>query len=111
MKRNQMEHKGFYGTVEWSEEDKVFYGKVIGVNDLLLYEGETIDELRKMFYEYVDDYIEECRKDGIAVQGSYKGSFNVRIDPDLHRKAAEKAAEEDISLNRLVGKALREYLK
>ena len=56
---NILKYKGFYGTVEYSADDNILFGKVIGINGLISYEGKSVDELRTDFEESVDDYIEE----------------------------------------------------
>lgn len=56
---NHLEYKGYSGTVEYSNEDNQFFGKVIGiVKDLIVYEGDTIDELRADFEAGVDSYLQ-----------------------------------------------------
>ena len=54
---NTMEYKGYVGSVEFSEEDVIFYGKVMGIRSLISYEGENARELVEVFHEAVDDYI------------------------------------------------------
>ena len=108
--RNIMTYRGYTGTVEWSEEDKTFYGKVVGIRQLLLYEGKTIDELRDDFHVFVDEYIQDCLDHDKKPEKPYKGSFNVRINPELHQLAVEKAETQGISLNKLIGLALEAYL-
>ena len=68
----------------------------------------TLKELKKAFHEAVDDYLETCKEMGRESQKPFKGSFNVRIPSDLHRKAAAKATMMGVSLNQLVQKALEE---
>ena len=58
----ELTHKGFKGTVKYSKEDGVYYGKVLGVNALILYEGKTVQDLIDDFYAAVDTYIEETSK-------------------------------------------------
>ena len=103
-----MTYKGYIGTVRYSEEDEVFHGKIEAINDLIMFEGSSVKELKKAFHEAVDDYLETCKEMGRAPQKPFKGSFNVRIPSDLHRKAAEKATRMGVSLNQLVQKALEE---
>ncbi|MDA8174013.1 MAG: type II toxin-antitoxin system HicB family antitoxin, partial [Nitrospiraceae bacterium] len=91
-----------------SEDDDVFHGKIAAINDLILFEGTSVKELKKAFHEAVDDYLETCKEMGREPQKPYKGSFNVRIPSDLHRKAAAKATMMGVSLNQLVQKALEE---
>ena len=110
MKRNELFYKGYTGTVEWSEEDKVFHGTVLGVWGHFHYEGNTIDELREDFCDLIDEYIEECSIKGIVPDKPCKGNFNVRVGHELHRKAVEKAKEKGISLNKLMIEALNTYL-
>ncbi|WP_372773480.1 type II toxin-antitoxin system HicB family antitoxin [Mangrovibacterium sp.] len=108
--KNVMEYKGFMGTVNYSADDRVFFGKVEGINDLVTFEGTTVDELEAAFEEMVDLHIEDCKREGKPVEKSYKGSFNVRLSVDLHRKAAQVAAAKGITLNQLVKHALKREL-
>ena len=65
------------------------------INDLIMFEGTSVKELKKAFHEAVDDYLETCKEMGRA---PHKGSFNVRIPSDLHRKAAARATMMGVSL-------------
>ena len=85
---NTMEYKGYVGSVEFSEEDALFFGKVLGVRALISYEGENARDLVEDFHSAVDDYLELCAAEGVEPEKAYKGSFNVRISPELHKKAA-----------------------
>lgn len=105
---DSMTHKGYIGTVHFSEEDEVFHGKIEAINDLIMFEGTSVKELKKAFHEAVDDYLEICKEMGREPQKPFKGSFNVRIPSALHRKAAAKATILGVSLNQLVQKALEE---
>lgn len=108
--KKELSYKDYYGTVEYSLDDDILYGKVIGINGLLSYEGQTLDELRKDFESVVDEYLQDCESQGIKPQKSYKGSFNVRISPELHMKAANYAASKEESLNSLVEEAIAKYV-
>ena len=77
-----LEYKDYLGTVEYSSSDKVLYGKVIGINGLVSYEGDSIESLQADFEEAVDDYLEMCAEQGVEPQKTYKGTFNVRISPN-----------------------------
>lgn len=103
-----MTYKGYIGTVHYSEEDEIFHGKIEAINDLIIFEGTSVKELKKAFREAVDDYLETCREMGREPQKPFKGSFNVRIPSELHRKAVERATRMGVSLNQLVQKALEE---
>lgn len=103
---NTMEYKGYIGSVEFSEEDGILFGKVLGIRTLLSYEGENGKELLKDFHSAVDEYLSLCEEKGIEPEHAYKGSFNVRISPELHKMIAVRATEQQISLNRFVENAL-----
>ena len=83
---NTIQYKGYVGSVEFSEEDGLFYGKVMGIRSLISYEGETAKELITDFHGAVDDYLEMCEAEGRSPEVAYKGSFNIRISPELHRR-------------------------
>jgi len=103
-----MTYKGYIGSVRYSEEDEVFHGKIAAINDLIMFEGPSVKDLKKAFHEAVDDYLETCKEMGREPQKPFKGSFNIRIPTDLHRKAAKKATMMGISLNQFVQRALEE---
>jgi predicted HicB family RNase H-like nuclease len=101
-----LEYKTYYATVHFSAEDEVFYGKIIGINDVVSFEGTTVSELKEAFHEAVEDYIATCEAVGKEPEKTYKGSFNVRIPSELHRDAARYAALKNISLNDFVRQAI-----
>ena len=105
-----MEYKGYYAYIEYSAEDNCFFGTIAGIADVISFEGNSIDELRTAFTEAVEDYLDLCKRQGKEPQKAYKGSFNVRIDPELHKRAVILAASSGISLNQLVEKAVERYI-
>ena len=105
-----MEYKNYVGSVEFSENDGVFFGKVMGIRAMISYEGTTAKELVEDFHSAVDDYLELCEAEGKEPERAYKGSFNVRISPELHRQAVIYASSRQMSLNSLVEAALRNSL-
>jgi len=108
---NTLKYKGFYASVVFSDEDQVLFGKIEGIDDLIMFEGESVKELKKMFVEAVEDYIEICKQTNKPLLKSFKGSFNVRIKPEIHQKAAMLATMKGISLNQLVQKAIEKELE
>ena len=67
-------------------------------------------ELVDDFHEAVDDYLELCKEQGKVPEKAYKGSFNVRISPELHRQAALCATANQMTLNNFVENAMRKFL-
>lgn len=106
-----IQYKGFLGSVHFSAEDECFFGKIEGIDDLVTFEGQDVKELKGSFQQAVDDYEELCKATGKPHYKSYKGSFNIRITPELHKKAVQKALMSGVSLNQLVQKAIEEEVK
>ncbi len=105
-----LNYKGYVGSVEFSEPDGVFYGRILGISALISYEGETAKELVEDFRGAIDDYLELCANEGIEPEKAYKGSFNVRISPELHKEAAIYAINHQMSLNSFVEDAVKNEL-
>jgi len=104
-------YKGFIGSVHFSAEDDVFFGKIEGINDLITFEGGSVIELRNAFHYVIDEHIRDCKIENIPVEKSYKGSFNIRLTPDLHRRAALAAKVHGNTLNGFVKKAIERSLE
>lgn len=108
---DKLKYKEFIGTVHYSNADEVFFGKIEGINDLVSFEGETVNKLKKAFKEAVEDYLFLCKETGKEVFKSFKGSFNVRLNPELHSKLFENATLEGKTLNQYVKEAIVDKLK
>ena len=108
---NTLKYKGYIGSVAYSEPDKVFFGKLEGIDALVNYEGESVAELTAAFHEAVDDYLALCEDIGQKPEKSYTGTFNVRISPATHRQIANRAMEAGISINAYVKKVLDEAVQ
>ena len=104
--KNLMECKGYCGSANYDEENGVFYGKVEFVRALISNESATAKGFRKAFVEAVDDYLALCYERGVEPEKPFKGSFNVRVGSEIHRKAALTAMRKGVSLNKLVAEAL-----
>lgn len=109
--KDKLKYKEFIGTVHYSADDEVFFGRIEGINDLVTFEGSTVVEIKQSFEEAVEDYIEICNNVGKEIFKTFKGSFNVRINPELHSKAFEQAVLEGKSLNELVKEAIEQRVK
>ena len=109
--KNMMKYKDYYGSVEFCDEDNIFFGKLIGINDHITYEGDSVETLRKNFHEAVEDYFDICKDLGKEPEKMYKGTFNVRITPALHRELAIYSTLQGKSLNSTVEEAIRNYIK
>lgn len=108
---SDMHYKDYVGSIEYSEEDNILYGKVLGIRSLILYEGKSVDELRSDFISSIESYINDCKNNNIIPERSFKGSFNVRINPNLHMELATYALNNNKSLNKVVEDALMAFVK
>ena len=86
---NTLKYKGFIGSVNFSEEDSVFFGKIEGINGMVNFEGQSVQELTDAFHEAVDDYIAFCEEEGIQPHKSYSGLLNVRLSPEINSRVGK----------------------
>ncbi|MEQ1600215.1 MAG: type II toxin-antitoxin system HicB family antitoxin [Methylophilaceae bacterium] len=108
---NYLEYKGYFGTVEYSSEDQLLFGKIQFVDSLLAYDGQTVEEIQSAFQETVDSYLVFCAEAGKTPEKSFNGSFNIRVGTLLHKKAAKKAFSLGLTLNEFTVKALESAVK
>jgi len=102
-----LNYNGYTGSIEYSEEDNLLFGKVLGIQGLISYEGKTGKALETDFQEAIDVYLTDCESSGNLPEKAFKGSFNVRIPAKLHQKAALLAMEAKMSLNNFVVESIR----
>ena len=105
---NTIQYKGYVGSVEFSEEDGIFYGKVMGIRSLISYEGENAKDLLVDFHDAVDEYLEACESEGKEPEVAFKGSFNIRLSPDLHKKLFIYATAHQMSINKYIEDTLKD---
>lgn len=107
---NTITYRGYTGSVEFSAENNIFYGKVLGVCASISYKGYDASELLDNFHRAIDDYYASCTAQGITPEKPYKGSFNVRIGSELHQRAALTALQQGSTLNAFVERAICQAL-
>jgi predicted HicB family RNase H-like nuclease len=108
--KDMLRHKGYFGSIHFNQEDLVFYGKIEFIRALVSYEGKDADSFQAAFQEAVEDYLATCAAQGKEPEKPFKGSFNVRIPPDLHERVAIAAVQHGVSLNRFVADALSQVV-
>ena len=101
-----MSYRGYKGTIEYSLEDTVLYGEVLGIRSLLSYEGNTLQELKDDFEDTIDDYFEYCKNHNMTPEKPYKQNIVINLEPDLQEKLYlySELRDEDISdsINRAI---------
>ena len=99
---NTLAYKGYQGRFEYDSDADIFHGEVLHLNDVVTFQGRSIDELKQALADSVEDYLLLCREVGKEPERPFSGRFNIRISPELHQKIARKAAEAGVSLNSCV---------
>jgi len=102
-----MNYKGYAAAVEYDSDDRCFHGVVSNIADTLYFEGTSVAQLEKAFSKTVEAYLTHCKEIGKSPDKPFSGTFNVRLDPALHREAAMRARTSGKSLNAFVVEALR----
>jgi predicted HicB family RNase H-like nuclease len=103
-------YKGYDGSVLYSSEDRILHGRILGIRDMVTFEGENVKELEENFKQAVDEYLSFCEAEGKKPNTPFKGSLNVRLTGELHRRAALLAEEKSENLNKLINDAVEKYL-
>lgn len=105
-----LEYKGYVTKVHYDVETKKLYGKVQGIVDAVNYESDTIDGVEAAFHDSVDRYLEFCAAVKRRPCKAFKGQFNVRMKPAMHKAMAVWAMEHDTTLNAAMEEAVRTFL-
>jgi predicted HicB family RNase H-like nuclease len=101
-----MEYRGYRGAVYYSAQDRLLHGRILGIEDVVNFEGADVDELGQAFHEAIDDYLALYEKLGRAPDREYSGRIPLRIDSALHRRVAIAADSEAESVNSWIADAL-----
>ena len=105
-----MKYKGYTGHVEYDDEAKIFHGEVLGIKDVVTFQGTSVIEIEQAFKDSVDDYLAFCDERGEEPDRPFSGKFNLRISPDLHAKLSIAAHVEGESLNNYIAKMLQRFV-
>ena len=101
-----LNHKGYTGQVEFDDEAGLFQGEVLGLRDVVTFQGTSVGELTQAFEESVDDYLEFCRVRGETPDKPFSGRLMLRLPPELHRKVYTSSKKEGKSLNQWIAERL-----
>ena len=105
------EYKDYLGSAEVDTENHVLVGRLLFIRDVITYSATQVADLEKAFQDAVDDYLGTCAELGDEPDVPCKGSFNVRVTPELHREAALLARSQGIKLNDWVSNELSEAVE
>jgi predicted HicB family RNase H-like nuclease len=101
-----IQYRGYTGVFEYDREARTLSGQVLGLRDVITFQGDSVSAVERAFRESIDDYLAFCAKRGERPEKPFSGRFVVRIPADLHRRAAARAAREKTSLNALIRDAI-----
>jgi predicted HicB family RNase H-like nuclease len=99
-----LEYKGYLGSIE--ADEGAFIGRVIGLRDVITFEGATFEEIEQAFRGSIDDYFAFCAERGEQPDRPYSGKIPLRVDPEIHRRAAVRAEAEGMSLNQWIARRI-----
>ena len=98
--KNAMTYKGYAARIEFDAQDRIFFGRLAGIRDIVTFHGETVDGLESAFKEAVEDYLATCAKLGDEPNKPYSGKLTLRIPPNVHAAIATAAEISGKSLNK-----------
>ena len=104
--KNAMAYKGYLARIEFDAKDRIFFGRLAGIRDIITFHGQTVDGLEAAFREAVDDYLETCKRLGDKPNKPYSGKLTLRIPPSVHAAIATAAETSNKSLNKWVADIL-----
>ena len=108
--KNLLKYKEYHAKIELDTDEGFFIGTVIGINDELIFHGESYKELEEMFQQSIDNYLEMCKAFGKNPEKEYKGSFNVRVSAELHKKLDIYAMSHEKTMNQVVSEAIEQHI-
>lgn len=104
---NRINYKGYNAKVEFDPEDHILVGRIIGIRDVIVFHGESVNELETAFREAVDDYLAACAELGQDPNKPYSGNLMLGIPPEIHAAVATAAETGGKSINQWVAGVLK----
>jgi len=105
---NTMSYKGYTARVDFDERDSIFVGRVLGLRDIISFEGSTVAKLRSEFAAAINDFLRDCAERGITPEKPASGKIMLRVPPEIHAAATVAAQASGKSLNQWATEALRD---
>lgn len=101
-----MKYKGYSALIRYSSEDGCLIGRVLGIADIISFEGDSVERMREEFETALDDYLAFCKERGKEAERPYSGRIIVRMPSALHRRVAIAAESRGDSINDAINAAL-----
>lgn len=106
-----MIYKNYKGVFEYDEKADIFHGQVVGIKDVITFQGRSIDDLKIALKDSIEDYLEMCEQEGKSPDKPFSGKFSLRIPPELHSKVSVAAAVAHKSINSWITDGIKNNLK
>lgn len=104
-------YKGYIGSIEFDDEDMVFYGRVLGLRDVVTFEADSAEGLVAAFHDSVDDYVAFCAEHGTDPQKPYSGKLALRTTPEIHALLSMAASHDGKSVNQWISDTLADVAR
>lgn len=101
-----MEYKGYIGAVHFDDDAEIFHGEVVNMRDVVTFQADTVEGLKREFQLSVDDYLDFCKERGEQPEKPFSGKLTLRLDPELHRNIYIQSKKANKSLNNWIIEAL-----
>ena len=98
--------KGYTASMVFDAEDSIIVGRVVGIDDIMSFHGESVAEFESNFQTVVDDYVAAAALLGGPPEKPASGKLMLRIAPVVHAAALKAAAQSGTSLNKWAEHAL-----
>ena len=105
---NTMNHKGYTARIEFDARDNIFVGRVLGLHTMVSFHGETVVELRSAFEVAIEEFLRDCKEQGVRPEKPASGKLMLRVPPAVHGAALVAAQAAGKSLNQWATEVLEE---
>lgn len=103
---NSMFYKGYTASLVFDAEDKIIVGRVLDIDDIISFHGESVTEFESNFQAAIEGYLAASKELDTAPEKPASGNVMLRIAPEVHAAALKAAARSGISLNKWAERAL-----
>ena len=106
-----LEYKGYHAEINHNDETNYYCGCLYGIRALVMFGGETKQEVEADFRLAVEDYLEFCRADGEEPNREENSKdLKVRVNADFYKNLKDATNKSDKNFNDFVEKILTDYV-
>lgn len=108
---NTMTYKGYTARIQYDERDNIFAGRILGIRAIISFHGETVAQLRAEFELAIENYLADCKQQGIHPEKPASGKLLLRVPPEIHGRALVAAQAAGKSLNQWATEVLQQAVQ